>query len=368
MSESEKKAKAYWRYKNLSRLLSTVVLLSFLYLIQFAGASLRLETMALSLHGNFYVALELYLVSLSLLYGIVTFPLNLFEGFILEHRFSLSNLSFTAWLKDGLKQGVISIFIFSILIQLLYAVARTYPANWWLISSLSWTGVSVVFAKIFPVLIIPLFYRYSPVRSSELRDKILKTAAAFNIKVLDVFEINFSAKTKKSNAAVVGWGDTRRIILADNLVNEFTPEEVEVVVAHEMAHYKLRHIWKLISLSAVSTAISFYILNLAAYGIASSLSRESLFDIALFPALALVFTLYGIVASPVLNGISRKLENDADLLALKMTRLKDSFISLMERLAEKNLSDKNPNRLIEFLFYDHPPIAKRIELAKRFSA
>ncbi|MBI5143584.1 MAG: M48 family metalloprotease, partial [Candidatus Omnitrophica bacterium] len=200
------------------------------------------------------------------------------------------------------------------------------------------------------------------------RDKILRLAREFNIKVLDVFEINFSAKTKKSNAAITGWGDTRRIILADNLVNEFTPEEVEVVVAHEMAHYKLKHIWKLIAISAASTAISLYILNLAAQGIASALGMEAVFDIALFPALSLVFTIYGIITAPIQNAVSRKLENDADALALKMTRLKGSFISLMERLAKVNLSDKEPNALIEFLFYDHPSIAKRIESAKRFSA
>lgn len=366
MGGLEKKAKAYWRYKNLFRILNLIILLSFLSAIQFTGISSQLKKTAFSIHGNFYIVLEAYLLLLSLIYSVLTAPLNFFEGFVIEHAFSLSNLTFAAWLKNELKQGVISFFIFSILIQLLYAIPKAFPANWWVITPLLWIALSVLLAKIFPVAIIPLFYKCNALPETGLRDKILELARRFNIKVLDVFEINFSAKTKKSNAAITGWGNTRRVILADNLINEFTPEEVGVVVAHEMAHYKLRHIWKLLGSSGISTILFFYLLNLVAQDLASALGARDPFDIALFPALSLLFTIYGIVTSPIQNAISRKLEKDADLLALKMTMFKCPFISLMERLAEKNLSDKDPNRVIEFLFYDHPPIAKRIELAKRF--
>lgn len=364
MEEAQKRAKLYWRHKNAFRFLDIILLLLFLALIQLTDISIRIRNFSFSLSDNFYIALWIYLIFLSSGWYLLISPLNFYEGFVLEHSFSLSNLTLAAWIKDEIKKGILSFLIFSILIETLYAIARNFGNTWWLVASLAWITYSIIFTRIFPVVVIPLFYKYKPLTSSELRDKIFKLAKALNIKILDAFEIELSSKTKKSNAAIVGWGGTRRIILADNLIREFTVGETEVVVAHEMAHYKLKHIWKLLAVSALSAGLSFYLFALIGGKAASSLGAAGPFDISIFPMIWLSFSLYAFLIMPLQNGISRKLERDADTLALKTTLSKDSFISLMEKLAEKNLSDKYPNRLIEILFYDHPPIAKRVESAK----
>ncbi len=333
---------------------------------QFTGLSRGLRDLSFSLTSNFYLALAIYLSLLGAGYCALTFPLDVYEGFILERRFSLSDNTFPRWFTDEVKKWAISSIIFLMLIESFYLIARCFGSIWWAIAAIFWIAFSIFFARLFPVLIMPLFYKFSTLRDGNLRKRALELAAAFNIKVMDVFEIDFSKKTKKANAAIVGWGDTKRVVLADNLINEFTQDEVVVVLAHEMAHYKLNHIWKLLALSAMSTGLVFFILSFTVDGLGHSLGSIDPFDIAVFPAIYLFFTIYGVITTPILNAVSRKLERDADILALKITRLKGPFVSLMKRLAEKNLSDENPGRLAELVFYDHPPVSKRIKSAEKF--
>ncbi len=365
MNEGQKRAKAYWRYKHTLSLLGLVASVSYLIIIQFTVVSSHLKIIATSISSNFYIAFSIYLLTVSLIYHIVILPLNLYESFILEHKFSLSNQNLLNWVKDDLKKLAISVIFFIILVETLYAIGKNFKGSWWFVSSIVWIIFSIIFTKLFPIFIIPIFYKYNILSNSQVRNRTLHLAKAFNIKVMDVFEIDFSKNTKKANAALVGWGDTMRVILADNLIREFTTEEIEVVVAHEMAHYKLHHIWKLVSIGAIFTVIFFFILSRIAQDIAVRMAASDPFDMSIFPACYLLFILYGIITIPAQNGILRKLEKDADILALKITNLKYAFISLMEKLAKKNMSDENPNALIEFLLYDHPPIAKRIALAKK---
>ncbi len=362
----ENRAKAYCRQKYLLRFLDIIITLSFLLAIQLAGLSTYLKNIFLSLNNNFYVSLGAYLLCLNLIYYLISFPLDFYNGFVLEHKFSLSNLTLKAFLKDEFKKVFLGFLIFSAVIELLYAIPKHFTAYWWLTCAVLWVGLGILFAKVFPVLIIPIFYKYKPLRSDSLKNKILEMAKRMGVKVLNACEIELSKKTKKSNAAIVGFGKTKRIILADNLVSEFTPAEVEVVVAHEIAHHKFKHLWKLVLFSAISATLFFYILSRILGNLATILGAEGPFDISIFPAIWLFFIVYEIVMMSVYNAISRRMEYSADLAALKATNKKEAFISLMERLAEKNLSEKSPNRFIELVFYDHPPIAKRIDLAKRF--
>jgi len=355
MDERTRRAKSYWRHKHIVTLSGLALSIAVLAAIQASGASASLKAFALSISTNFYVSLLVYIAAFSIIVGLATFPLDLYGGFIVETKFKLSNQTFPAWLIDEVKGSAISFIFFAILIEALYAILNLFPGTWWLIAALFWIGLSLVLAKLFPLLIIPLFYKYKPLSRPELRGRALKLAAKFNIKVMDVFEIDFSTKTKKSNAAIVGWGAGRRIILADNLVNEFTDDETVAVLAHEMAHHRLKHIWILLSVSAASIVIFFYILQRAAAGLT---------DISLFPTLYIYFIVYGAVMMPLQNAISRWLERDADTMALRMTGSREAFISLMEKLGLKNLSDENPDRIIELVFYSHPPISKRIALAR----
>lgn len=359
-------AKIYWRYRIIIIILDVALSLFFFLLVQLTGLTAIFRQLSSYFSANFYASLTAYLFIIGALYYLISFPLNFYGSFILEKKFALSSRTVASWVRDEIKKCIISAVLILFLTGIIYFIARNTGAYWWMICAAFWVTFSVIFAKIFPVVIIPIFYKYKPLSDNSLRKRILSLAEKFRIKVLDVFEIDFSKNTKKSNAALTGMGGTKRVILADNLINEFTPEEVEVVMAHEMAHYKLGHIWKLLLFGAVSTFLLFFIMDRSLPYIASALGFSDIFDIALFPAICVIYIAYSFLSMPVNSAISCYFEREADTMALKMTGLKDSFISLMNKLADKNLSDRDPNRIVEIFFYDHPPIKKRIEMAENF--
>jgi STE24 endopeptidase len=193
----------------------------------------------------------------------------------------------------------------------------------------------------------------------------MSLAKKMQVKILDCFEINFSKKTLKANAAFVGWGATKRVLLADTLKGKYTPDEIEVILAHEFAHYKQRHLLKLIFVNSAAISISFYLIFRTREVSLSLFGLSSLSDIASLPVILIYFVLLGIIMQPFENYISRRLEKNADKLALKVTGLKEAFISTMDKLAAQNLADRNPRPIIKFFFFDHPSIDERIAMAKK---
>jgi STE24 endopeptidase len=327
----------------------------FLLAFQLTGASGLLKDRVIILYSNFYGSLAAYMAVFGLAFYLIMLPLDFYGGFLLERKFSLSNQGVSGWMKDEVKKGVLSSVFFFVSVGALYAIVNNCGEWWWIGASVFWILLTLVIARIFPTVVVPMFYRYNRLQQNELRDRALELTERFGIKVIDVFEIDLSSKTKKANAAVIGWGGSRRIVMADNLVNEFTTDEALVVLAHELAHHKKNHIWKLLSVSAIATTFFFFL--------ASRLPVD-IRDISVFPILYLFFLIYNLIAMPIENAISRALEREADMMALEVTKMREQFISMMEKLAEKNLADKDPNRAIELLFYSHPPISKRIALAR----
>lgn len=352
-------AKSYWRFKYALIISGLILSISFLAAFQLSGASRLVSEASFRLSGNPFIALFAYLLIFGFLYALVLFPLDFCEGFMLERRFGLSVEPFTAWLKDEAKRSMLSSVFFIVMVEAVYAMALKFPHYWWILSAAFWIAVSVFLAKIFPVIIIPLFYSYKPLSKREIKDRVLGLAGKFGINVIEVCEIDFSKKTRKSNAAVVGLGGTRRVILADNLVNEFGPEEVCAVVAHEMAHHKRRHMWQLLAMSAASTALFFFILHKSFQHFSGGIS-----DIALFPAAYLLFMLYEMIAMPARHAFSRRLEREADEMAIAATGSAEDFISMMRKLSEKNLADERPGNIMKWLFYSHPPVSERIRMAE----
>ena len=265
---------------------------------------------------------------------------------------------------DQLKSGVLAYIISLILILVFYWVLSKF-SQWWLVVSIFWIFFSVVLAKLTPVLIIPLFFKYKKLEDEILRQRIFNLALKMQVKLLDVFEIDFSKKTLKANAAFTGMGKTKRVLLADTLKDKYTHDEVEVILAHEFAHYRLGHIIKLIALNSLVTLGLFYLIfktNNYALGV---FKLSSLTQLASLPLVFLYFIFFGIICQPLEAYVSRRFEKDADLLALKVTGAKEAFITLMDKLAAQNLSDRNPHPLIKFFFFDHPPIDERIKAANQ---
>ncbi|MCX5669228.1 MAG: M48 family metallopeptidase, partial [Candidatus Omnitrophica bacterium] len=345
--------------------IDTVYSIALLLIFLGSGLSLFLEDFLKSFGWPNYLLIGVYLLVILFLYYLLNFPLNFYTSFTLEHKFNLSKQRTGAWVADQLKSGVLAYILSLILILSFYWILGRFN-QWWLVISIFWIVFSVVLAKLAPVLIIPLFFKYKKLEDEVLRQKIFNLAVKMQIKLMEVSEIDLSKKTLKGNAAFTGMGKTKRVLLADTLKDKYTHDEVEVILAHEFAHYRLKHIIKLIALNSLVTLGLFYLIFKTSVYSLGIFKLNSLKHLSSLPLVFLYFILFGIIMQPLEAYFSRRFEKEADLLALKVTGAKAAFISLMEKLAEQNLADRNPHPIIKFLFFTHPPINERIKIAKSY--
>ena len=293
-----------------------------------------------------------------------------YYGFHLEQKYQLSNQNFFQWFGEQLKGLLVMFIIGVIVIEGVYLALKKAPRTWWIYVSVVFVFFTVLLINLAPVLIMPLFNVYTPLPQGEIRDKLIALSEKAGVKVEGIYEMDMSKQTKKANAMFTGIGNTKRIVLGDNLVKEYTPDEIEVVIAHEMGHNILRHIWKMIALMSFVSAIGFLLIHLTMGRIINRyrarLKIEGPADIASLPLFMLIFVVFSLITLPVSPTYSRYLEHQADKYALELTCKPDAFISAMNKLAYQNLSDPNPSPVIEFLLYDHPPASKRIKFAESY--
>jgi STE24 endopeptidase len=344
------------------RLVATVV---FLLIFLATGWSRSLKVWLLTFREDFFSVVALYVSCFSLLASVLSLPLDAWEGFFLEHRFGLSRQSFPAWFKDFLKKSTISFVVTLVFLEGAYFFLSEFPRSWWLGAVGLWFFLSIVLARIFPQVILPLFFRVRPLEEGEVRQRLLGLFARFQIKLNDIFVLDFSKKTVKANAMVSGLGRTKRIFLTDTLLAAFSPEEIEVVMAHEVGHYLKHDTARMVAAGLVSGLVTFGLAFLCFDRLLSFFGFTAPGDVAALPLLLLILFAAGLLLLPLQNGFSRVLERRADGFALETTRANKAFISMMKKLAEKNLSDMQPPRWAEVMFYDHPPISRRIEMASR---
>lgn len=359
------KAKNYSNIKYSLSIVGTVY--TFILLFLFLGFKLSSGlSLWLANHLFGFLVFPAYLILVSIGYYLLELPLNFYQSYTLEHKFSLSTQSLKSWMQDQFKTGVISYIIGFILIASFYFILHNFSNKWWLVVSVFWIFFSVILAKVMPVIIIPLFFKYKRLSDDSLRERVMQLAKKMKVKLIDCFEIDFSKKTLKGNAAFVGIGNTRRVILADTLKDKYTYDEIEVILAHEFAHYQLKHLLKLIAINSFSTLAIFYLIFKTSGYTLSLFGFSSLSDIAALPVILIYFMLFGIITQPLEAFISRSFERSADSLALETTGLKDAFISMINKLGEQNLADRSPHPIIKFFFFDHPPIDERIKSAELF--
>ncbi|MDD4894655.1 MAG: M48 family metallopeptidase [Candidatus Omnitrophica bacterium] len=363
---NKNKAKKYSSLKYTLAILDTIYLIALLLVFMGLGLSKALEQQLLNLTGNYYVIVPLYLLIISILYYALSFPLNFYSSYILEHKFCLSKQKIADWIKDQVKAGIIGYIILIILMASFYYILKHFQYSWWWIVSLAWIFFSLILARLTPVVIIPLFFKYKKLSDDALRIRIMRLADKMKVKILDVFEIDFSKKTLKANAAFVGVGKTRRVILADTLKDKYSDDEIEVILAHEFAHYKLKHLLKLILINSLATILAFYFIFKTSAYILGLFGLFSLSDVAALPVIIMYLVFFGIITQPFQNYVSRCLEKNADKMALSVTGLKEAFVSMMEKLSAQNLADPAPHPVIKFFFFDHPPVNERVNLAKTF--
>ncbi|MFH0876989.1 MAG: M48 family metallopeptidase [Candidatus Omnitrophota bacterium] len=357
-------AKQYQAIKNRLFLFGLLLNCAFLLALVVTGWSRQIKIFLLNMRDDFLSINALYFCVFSALAFALSLPLSFYEGYILEHRYNLSCQSKKAWFADVLKHAAIALVVSLILVEGVYFFLSEFSSTWWLWAAGLWFFVSVVLARIFPKLILPLFFKPKPLEDGALRQRITALLDRYAIKLKDVYVLDFSKKTVKANAMVAGLGRTKQIYLSDTLIAEFPPEEIEIVLAHEVGHYVARDTFKLVAAGLVSALVSFFAAKLILEQSIAFFGFRAVSDIASLPLFLLVLMLIGLILLPLQNGFSRFLERRADLFALKATRAPEVFIAMMERLGKKNFSDFSPSRLVEIFLYDHPPIAKRIQLAR----
>lgn len=353
-------AREYSRTKLWLGLLGTAFFFALTLVFVVSGLSKDLEGVIRQYVSGEYWVLLLFVLIVGIAETVISSPVSYYSGFYLEHKYHLSNQSFWNWIKEGLKSVAVSLPIALPILLFFFYCLKTFGTQWWLPVSVALFIVTVVLARLAPVLIMPLFYKFVPLEEGSMKAKILALCGKVGVRVEGIFTFNLSKNTKKANAAFTGIGRSKRIILGDTLVQNFNDEEVETIFAHELGHYTMKHIWLMM---AIGTVNSFLGLFLTAQLYATSLSWlgfERPDQIGALPLLTLWLGLYSLISSPISNSISRKNEYSADRYAVETTLNKKAFLNALRKLAGINLAETSPPAVVEFLFHSHPSIEKRI--------
>ncbi len=321
-------------------------------------------------HGavqNYTLAVFLYVFMLMLIGKVLGLGLD-YYGFRLEHRFHLSNQKLRGWVWDEIKSFLVGLLLAGIVVELLYFIIRQVPQHWWLIAWALLLALFVLLVQLAPVVLFPIFYKFEPLENEELKSRLVRLSERAGTRVRGVYQWKLSEKSKKANAALTGLGNTRRIILADTLLENYSSDEIEAVLAHELGHHVHRHILKSIAVQAAVTFAGFWAANWALhYAVERRHMFETLSDFANLPLLVLVSTVLSVLLMPALNAYSRFNERQADRYAFQSIANVAPFISSMNKLADQNLAERSPSKWVEWLFHSHPAISKRVAAAQAWA-
>lgn len=365
---NEDKATRYHRLRRRASFAGTALGALALLLLVVTGASSVLREASSSLAGGSFVAtVVLFVAALVLFHELIQLPLAFYAGVTLERRYGLSTESTSRWWRDHLKATGVGLVFGAVAALIGLSLLRWSPERWWMFAAAAFIAITIGLAQLAPVVLLPLFYEFRPLERPALVDRLIRLAARAGTRVVGVFEWRLSDRTRKANAALAGIGRTRRIIVSDTLLAEHSDDEIEVILAHELAHHVYRDIWSGIAFQAVLIVLGLYAADgvLARFSNSFGLAGKS--DIATLPLLALTLGAVALTFLPLANAVSRSHERRADRYALRMTRNAPAFVSAMKRLAAQNLAEENPPRLVQILFYSHPPIRARIESAAAWS-
>jgi STE24 endopeptidase len=316
---------------------------------------------------NYTLAVAAYVLMLMALAKLLGAGLD-YYGFRLEHRFHLSNQRLRAWLLDEAKGFLVGLILMVVIVEVLYFMLREFPQHWWLLTWAIFMGLFVLLAQLAPVILFPIFYKFEPLQNEELKQRLVRLGERAGTRVRGVYKWNLSEKSKKANAALTGLGSTRRIILADTLLDNYSADEIEAVLAHELGHHVHKHILKGIAVQAVTTLLGFWAANWALHYAVDRLHMfDELSDFANLPVFILAVTVLSLLALPGLNAFSRFNERQADRYAFESIASVDPFISSMNKLAEQNLAERTPARFVEWFFHSHPAISRRLQAAQAWA-
>jgi STE24 endopeptidase len=369
---NEDKSTRYHRLRRRADLLGTAAAGVFLLGLLFSGGAHRLRELAAAIAqwapGGIEegVTVALLTILLVVILQVIELPFAFYQGHLLEHHYGLSTQSTAHWISDHAKGVALGVGLAVAGTSIIYFALRESPGNWWWIAAAVFALATIALARIAPVLLLPIFYKFKPLDRPALADRLMALATRAGTDVVGVFEWVLSGHTKKANAALAGMGRTRRILLSDTLLADYSEDEIEVILAHELAHHVHRDLWRGIAAQSVIMLGGFYMANLLLRAAAGPLALRGVSDPAGLPALMLAGGVWSFLALPLANAMSRAQERAADRYALTTTKNVDAFVTAMKRLSQQNLAEEYPSPIVRWLFYSHPPIRERIDAAKQF--
>ncbi len=364
----QKEAKTYARLRQVLLVVEMALggILAVAFLVGGISAWMKESTAGLVSRPPLMVAC--YFVGFWVAYGLLLLPVDFYSGFTLPHRYGLSTQTLRGWIADQGKGALLSLGVGLVVVEVIYYLLRTIPSWWWLVTALFMLFFTVLLTDLAPVLVVPLFFKLTPLRDEELVRRLTELAERVDTKVRGVFTINLSSRTRAANAMLMGLGRTRRIVLGDTLYADYDTDEIETILAHELGHHVRHDMWWGIAVQSGLTLVGLYLAHVALGWGVGLLGFSAMDDVAAFPLLVLVMGGFMAVTTPLMNAFGRWREGLADEFALQVTGKAEAFVSAMVRLANQNLADVDPERWVEVLLYSHPPISKRIEHGESFRA
>lgn len=368
--QRQEKAKEYARIKRRMWLVDMAGGLLYALLWLVTGWSTGLRDWLLSFTENPYLLVALYAVIFGGIYYVLNLPLSYLAEFVYPHRYDLSTQSLKDWLLDQVKGLGVGAILGLILIQVIYLILRVTGDAWWLWLSGAMLLFSVVLVNLAPVLIMPIFNKFTPLSEEheDLAERLIRLAEKAGTEVKGVYKMDMSRRTRQANAALMGSGNTRRIVLGDTLIEEFSPDEIETVLAHELGHHVNKDMPILIGFSTLLITLGFFLVSLVMNWAVNTFGLTGVADPAGLPVLMILLSLYQLVVMPISNAFSRWRERMADDYALETTDKPEAFASAFKQLANQNLGEVDPEPWVVFLFYSHPPLRDRIMKAEDWQA
>jgi len=369
--ERQEQLRSYARFVNIWRFVEFFISIGVYALLLFTGLSARFRSWAGVARKRFFVTwfyMVIFLVALFLL----QISFDFYRGYVVESQYGFMNQSAGEWFLDNLKAFGLLLVIGIIPMWFFYFLVNKVK-RWWLLFSIGAIPLMIFFVVIAPVFIMPMFNKFESLKDKRLEAEILTMADKAGIEGSHVFEVDASKQSSKINAYVTGLFGTKRIVLYDTLIKGFTYDEIKFVMGHEMGHYVMHHIWWGLGMAIIFLV---FVLWLTDKTIHSAITRfrtrfrfDRLGDIASLPLVMIFVTVFSFVFQPVSNGLSRYFENQSDRYGMTITGISgNAAATAFEKLSAYNLSDPDPNPLVEFWFYDHPALKKRIEAVKSYDA
>ncbi len=371
--ERQSRAREYARIRRWLLGVDLALGLVFLLAWWLSGLTFRMRDVVEGLPA--WIGLIAYTIAFGGVYTILRMPLGWYSGFVLPHRYGLSTQTLRSWAIDELKGTAVGGGILLLLLEAIYALLRFQPDRWWLWAGGVYLVFTVLLANLAPVLIAPLFYKFVPLversedpeqreRDRALAERLIRLAERANTRVRGVYAFDMSRTTTAANAGLMGLGNTRRIVLGDTLLDHYSPDEIEAVLAHELAHHVHGDMGKSLLVSTALTLAGFYLAHVALRWGISRFGFQGMDDLAAMPWLVLVISGFALITLPLQNAWSRWRERMADRYALEAIGRPDAFASAMTRLANQNLAEAEPPRWVVWLLYSHPPIGERVRMAR----